>query len=272
MSRFKSPAINMHVGGWNQNPTWEHFSALVQATTEGVAAPNRTVRHHYVKAALYAAIGSAESFLNTTMYGDLKTQGLDVDAIRDQIRRPTFAAKVKKWSTELAGGKVDTPDETLTAIFSWQKLRDEVTHPKIDHSLYDQLAAVKLDAMRPTVAEFIVRVLEARREIYPYWLLGWNFITGPEHDEAKLISNQQFIFALGDLGFDVPGPAAHSMEQWEAHFMTSVGGYRVLDQALQSIDRCEPRERQFRFAPRLCRRWWDPAHTAVCGDPPTPEA
>jgi len=271
MARPTSPAINMNIGGWNQNPTWEHFSSLVQATTDGVAAPNRTVRFHHVKAALYAAIGTIESFLNTTMHGHLKAQGLDADAIREHVRKPTFAQKVKKWPTELAGAKVETPDETLAAIFGWQKLRDEVTHPKVDHSLYEQLAAVRLETMRLTVAEFIVRLLEARREIYPYWLLGWNFITGPEHDEPKLIANQQFIFALGDLGFDVPGPAAHAMEQWEAHFMTSLDGYHALDQALQSIDHCEPREPQFRFAPRLCRKWWDPAHTTVCGDPPASE-
>jgi hypothetical protein len=224
-----------------------------------------TVRHHHVKAALYSAIGSIESFLNTTLYGDLKAQGVDAEAIREQIRKPSFAVKVKKWPTELAGTKVVTSDETLAAIFAWQKLRDEVTHPKIDHSLYDELAAVKLDPIRPTIAEFIVRVLQARNEIYPYWLLGWNFITGPEHDEPKLISNQQFIFGLGDLGFDVPGPAAHEMEHWESAFMTSVNGYRALDQAFQSIDRCEPRDARFRFAPRLCRKWWDPVHTSVCG-------
>lgn len=261
-----SPAINRHVGGWNQNPTWEHFSSLVQATTDGIAAPNRTVRIQHIKAALYAAIGSLESFLNTTMHAHLKAQGLDEDAIRDQIRKPTFAHKVKKWPADLAGKKIDTPDDTLAAIFTWQKLRDEVTHPKVDHSLYNQLTAVQLETMRPTIAEFIIRVLHARNEIYPYWLLGWNFTPGPEHNEPTLINNQQFLFAMSDLGFNVPVPAAGQMDQWVEHYMTSIDGYRALDTALKKIDYCEPREPRFKFAPRLCRKWWDPTHTATCGD------
>lgn len=267
MTAFASPAINRHVGGWNQNPTWEHFSSVVQATTEGLAAPNRTVRIHHTKAALYAAIGSIESFINTTMHGQLKAQGLDDDAIRERIRKGTFAHKVKKWPSELAGGAtIDTPDETLAAVFEWQKLRDEVTHPKVDHSLYDQLAAVRLETMRTTVAEFIVRLLEARHEIYPYWLLAWNFINGPEANEPLLITNQQFLFALTSLGFDVPVPAAGRMDQWQERFMTSIDGYRSIDAALQKVTHCEPRNPRFRHAPRLCRKWWDPAHTSTCGD------
>jgi len=261
-----SPAINRHVGGWNQNPTWEHFSSLVQATTDGIAAPNRTVRIQQIKASLYAAIGTLESFLNTTMHAHLKTQGLDDDAIREQIRKPTFAQKVKKWPAELAGKQIDTPDSAMASIFTWQKLRDEVTHPKVDHSLYNQLAAVQIETMRPTIAEFIVRVLQAREEIYPYWLLGWNFTRGPEHNEPTLINNQQFLFAMSHLGFDIPVPASAQMEEWEEHFMTSVDGFRALEIALQRIEYCEPRDPRFKRAPRLCKKWWDGTHSAVCGD------
>ncbi|MEA2162241.1 MAG: hypothetical protein QOK37_368 [Thermoanaerobaculia bacterium] len=60
--------------------------------------------------------------------------------------------------------------------------------------------------MRPTAAELIVRVLAARSEIYPYWLLGWNFINAPS-DEPVLINNQQFLFAMSDLGFYIHVPA-----------------------------------------------------------------
>jgi hypothetical protein len=266
MTAFTSPAINRNVGGWNQNLTWEHFCSLVQSTTEGLAAPNRTVRIQHTKTALYAAIGSIESFLNTTMHGQLKAQGLDDDAIRERVRKGMFAHKVKKWPTELAGEKIETPAPTLTAIFDWQKLRDEVTHPKVDHTLHAQLAAVHLETMRATVAEFIVRLLAARREIYPYWLLAWNFINGPEANEPLLITNQQFQFALSSLGFDVPVPAAGRMQQWTEHFMTSIDGYRAIDEALQKVAHCEPRDPRFRHAPRLCRKWWDHAHTATCGD------
>lgn len=253
MTAFTSPAINRHVGGWNQNPTWEHFCSLVQATTEGLAAPNRTVRIQHTKAALYAAIGSIESFLNMTMDGHLKAQGLDDDAIRERVRKGMFAHKVKKWPTELAGEKIETPDPILAAIFDWQKLRDEVTHPKVDHTLHNQLAAVHLETMRTTVAEFIVRLLAARHEIYPYWLLAWNFIKGPEANEPLLITNQQFLSVLSSLGFD-------------ERFMTSIEGYRAIDAALQQVAHCEPRDPRFRHAPRLCRKWWDHAHTSTCGD------
>jgi hypothetical protein len=39
------------------------------------------------------------------MHSHLKAQGLDADAIREQIRKPMFAAKVKKWPSELAEGR-----------------------------------------------------------------------------------------------------------------------------------------------------------------------
>lgn len=138
MCALKSPAINRHVGGWNQNPTWEHFSSLVQATTDGITAPNRTVRRQHTKAALYAAIGSMESFLNTTMHSHLTEHGATDEDIRNQLRKTTFAAKVKKWPSALGGSTEATPDDTLAAIFSWQKLRDEVTHPKVNHVLYKE--------------------------------------------------------------------------------------------------------------------------------------
>jgi hypothetical protein len=119
--------------------------------------------------------------------------------------------------------------------------------------------------MRPIVAQFVVRVLEQRRALYPYWLLGWNFTNGPEHNEPKLINNQQFLFAMSRLGFNIPVPASAQMDQWEDHYMASVDGYRALDEALHKIDHCEPCNPRFKHAPRLCRKWWDSAHTGVCG-------
>jgi hypothetical protein len=104
------------------------------------------------------------------------------------------------------------------------------------------------------------------KQIYPYWLLGWNFTNGPKHNESILIGNQQFLFAMSTLGFDVPVPGAGRIQQWEERFMTSLDGYQALDRGLLKVDHCEPRQPRFRRAPRLCRKWWDPSHTAICGD------
>jgi hypothetical protein len=263
---MKSPAINHHVGGWNQNPTWEHFSALVEATTDGLSAPNRTVLLRHVNVALFSGIGSVEAFLNTTMHHDLREQGKTDEAIRDHLRKPTFAQKVKKWPTEFIRSQFAVPDQVLASIFSWQKLRDEITHPKVDHSIYDQLAAVPLGTMRKAIAEYIVRVLEARSERYPYWLLGWNFIgMNGDHRWPLLINNSQFIFAMRSMGFDVPAGPAQAMEAWEEQYMSSFDGYAALDEAFRPVDHCEP-QGWFPRAPRLCKRWWDLIHVATCGD------
>lgn len=252
---------------WNADVTWENFSSLAREAAASCEASSPFHRHHHVKASLYFAVGTLESFLNRAMREHMSQKSADETEVMQKLRGTSFRRKLKDWAPIITGVTIETPASLIEAIETFSALRDEATHPKRrDHSFHRELDSTNIDQVQDAVARFIVMVHENRGSSFPYWLLGWNFI-GMNGDVLRpaLLNNQQFMHALAHMGFEVPTFLAEPMEEWERNFMRSTAGYEKILCDLQSVQDCQPRDPRFPLMPRLCRRWWDDKHVLSCG-------
>ncbi len=66
-------------------------------------------------------------------------------------------------------------------------IRCNLTHPKTSGAdIYQKLEGIDPEAVVRAVAEYCVRFLEVRREVFPYWLLGWNYFN-PRSNAHEII-------------------------------------------------------------------------------------
>lgn len=255
---------------WNVNPTWEHYSSLCQEAQEAISARNDFLKYHHVKACLYFGVGALESYLNEAMRKLMNFHGVEEAEILNKLRKSYFKDKINKWPAELANKSIDIPSDVIDIIRNIGELRGEVTHAKgADHTIYKLLDNVNVLSIPIIIAEYIIRIVEAKGETFPYWLLGWNIIGMNNIDDwPSLDNNPQFMYSLRALGFNVPGFIADDMKRWEIENISSLSGFRKLSELLNKLDHCEYKNSRFPYKPRLCRKWWDKDHTIKCGIAP----
>lgn len=251
---------------WNVNPTWNHFCSMTREAHYADSATNTFDRNHHLMACLYFGIGALESFLNYQMREKLKTQGIQEQKIIKILRNAAFGesknkdSKVLDWPKEICGSDFQLPVKVNSLLIDYNLLRGEITHPKKkDHSLYRDLEEAKPGEFIEAVTDYIVTIYEAKKEPFPYWLLGWNFV-GFNHDSTWpfLSGNDQFRHSLRALGIDVPAWEYEAALRWEQEHMTSLKEFNLLFLALvQTGLEIEPKNLQFPTKPRLCKRWWD---------------
>jgi hypothetical protein len=255
---------------WNVNPTWEHFCGLVREIAAAKEARSDVHKQHHLRAALYFGVGSIEAFLNEQMRLKLQRDGASEEQIFATLRKTRWSDKLKKWPSGLSGVPVAVPENVIASVEDFSELRGEITHPKSkDHTVYLELDRVMLapDAVRLTIAEYIVRTLTALGKPYPFYLHGRVFIgmNGSAHWPIVETHNQQFMMALRHIGFNVPHALVDEMEEWERACMSTWEGFQQGETAL-AVAPCQPRDPMFPFMPRLCRRWWDDVHVEKCGE------
>jgi hypothetical protein len=246
---------------WNVDPVWHHFSWMLQEAALATTVKGTFARYHHVSACLYFGIGAIEAFLNKKMrqrFTGIKTE----DEIHEMLRSPqaTLMKKVKEWPSILCGVEIEIPAGIVSALDDFRKLRGEITHQKRhDHSLFADLDATQPENLVEAVNSFQVTILEHLKEVFPYWLLGWNYIGINNDPEAPcLINNQQLRYSLRALGEDVPAADYEAALTWEAENMSTLAGFRRLKNILdaKTID-IEPFSATYPNRPRLTRNWWD---------------
>lgn len=253
---------------WNVDATWEHFSSMVRADAEARETRSEFHRNHFVRSALYFAIGSIEALLNRQMRLKSQAEGEPEPKIYDTIRNGgSFFEKAKKWPAKIAGAEVELPGKILEALREFNRLRGEVTHDKRrDHSLYLELDALMMRrTLVPAIAEYIARFMIATNQSYPYWLHGWNFVGMNGNPEWPICDNNaQFVHAFRSLGFRTE-PVLLDAIAWERSAMRNLETFHKIDADLKKLDYCQPEDARFPMMPRLCRRWWDTKHVWSCG-------
>jgi len=255
---------------WNVNATWEHFCGMTREIADVKEARSDVHKQHHLRSVLYFAIGSIEAFLNEQMRSKLQVEGKSEDEIFTTLRKTRWVEKSKKWPSELSSTAAPVPESVIQSVEDLSDLRGEVTHPKArDHSIYLELDRIMLapESVRLTIAEYIVRTLTALGKPYPFYLHGRVFIgmNGSAHWPIVDTHNQQFMMALRHIGFKVPHVLVNEMNAWERACMSSWEGFQEGEVALANAP-CQPRDPDFPFMPRLCRRWWDDAHVESCGE------
>jgi hypothetical protein len=244
---------------WNVNPTWNHFSSMCQEGFLAEHASNSFEKYHHLSSCLYFGIGAIEAFLNEQMRLKL-SKGEDERQILKKLRSTGLADKVNTWPAELCDTEVDISPEVQQILEDYNELRGEVTHPKRrDHSVFAELDEARPGDLVRAVSYYQVAIYERRKNSFPYWLLGWNYV-GMNNDPTFpcLLNNQQFRHSLCCLGYKVPAWEYHQANAWEQENMTTRKGFNDLKALLDSNTlEIEPREPRFPIRPRLCKRWWD---------------
>jgi len=260
-NRLLSVSMNM----WVTNPSWQNFSSMFREATTAEEAKTGMEKSHHLTASLYFGIAALEAFLNQQMRVHLNAKS--EEEIFDVLRKGQIISKLKKWPAELLRKPLNIKDKTLELITMFNDIRGDLTHPKTHgHDIYARLETVDPKSVISSVAEYIVRFHEAEGTRFPYWLFGWNFLNPrPNSYEIFIINDQQFCLALQALGFQLPGGSVGSAEGWRDQYRGTSGGYIAVSQALNSLNRCEPKFDRFPFQPILCRRWWTPEHHRSCG-------
>lgn len=249
-------------------PVWQNFSSMYrEARIVGEAKTGMEASHH-LTATLYFGISALEAFLNQRMRLHLK--GMPEEEIFERLRKPTFTTKIKKWPGELLGAPVDLRPETLGKLIHYNDVRGALTHPKhADHRDYEPLEILEPLEVVDLVAEYISQFLLTAGEPFHYWLWGWNYLC-PNKDghQIALLPEGQIVFSMNALSFrhKFSSPDyAGSNETWRHTHMRGYAAYANVARYLDGIEHCEPKDHRFPLQPKLCRRWWDPAHHATCG-------
>lgn len=250
--------VEKGVWRWNVNDTWQSFSSMYQEAFLANQATSDFERYHHLSACLLFGGCAIESFLNESMRKKLESDNADEKAIFDKIRYTSIKKKLEEWPTIICDALID--DAVQEVILNYLNLRNEVTHRKRkDHSLYAELDQASPAIVVEAVQKAYLSLFAARKEAFPYWLLGWNYV-GFNGDKTHpcLLNNQQLLHSLRIMGFKVPSFDYGAAQAWEKQHMTSAEGFEFIkrDIFLQAPE-IEPRQEMFPLAPKLCKRWWD---------------
>lgn len=249
-------------------PAWQNFSSMYrEAKTAGEAKTGMEASHH-LTATLYFGISALEAFLNQRMRLHLK--GTPEEESVERLRKTTFVTKIKKWPKEVLDVPIDLRPETLGKLIHYNDVRGALTHPKhTDHRDYKPLEVLDPMEVVDYIAEYISQFLLAAGEPFHYWLWGWNYLSPSKdgHDIA-LLPESQAVFSMNALGFPrTPGSPMYAdlSDAWRLTHMRGYAAYANVADYLEGLNHCEPKDRRFPYQPKLCRRWWDPEHHAMCG-------
>ena len=249
-------------------PAWQNFSSMCrEARTAGEAKTGMEASHH-LTATLYFGMSTLEAFLNQRMRLHLK--GAPEENVVEKLRKATFVTKVRKWPEEMLGAPVILRPETLGKLLHYNDARGALTHPRYsDHRDYEPLKILDPMEVVDAVAEYISQFLLAADEPFHYWLWGWNYLSpGKDGHDIALLPATQVVFSMNAIGFPHSFGApmyAHANDAWRRTHMRGYAAYANVARYLEGIDHCEPKDRRYPHQPKLCRRWWDPAHHATCG-------
>lgn len=247
------------------DPSWQNFCSLYReacATDEVVTAVEKS---HHMMAALYFGIAALEAFLNRQMRTHLQDSKPPDDVLK-LLRRTEFRKKLKDWPIEITRQPLLAPVEALDLILLCNDVRGDLTHPKATgHLIYEKLLTVRATDVVTAVAKYIVAFHQAQGTTFPYWVFGWNYLN-PRTDSHDIIviNEQQFLFSLAALGYQVPLQWPQS-ESWTSEYLGTLKGYTAIQTALLGTHRCEPKDVRFPHQPKLCRRWWTTEHHKTCG-------
>ncbi|PAU92649.1 hypothetical protein CK503_15685 [Aliifodinibius salipaludis] len=248
---------------WNVDPTWENFSYLLEDQHRAKKVENAFLENKYKKSCLYFAGVSIESLLNKIMRTKLEDEGKSENKIYNTLRYEGFKGKLKKWPKKVFDSSLTLTDKesNLFDLFeTFYEMRNTLTHPKHeDHSIYVDLEMTDVSEIKETVSKILLQLFILRDKIFPYWLLGWNFIGFNRDDNHPVIlNNSQFLHALSRMGIinsQTAWSADHS-DEWQIKNMSSYKSFLSLKKKLNSYPLNEENSENYE-GPILTKNWWE---------------
>lgn len=254
---------------WVLEPTWQNFSSMYrEAVCAQEATTGMEISHHRM-AALYFGIASLECFINREMTRNDLLLDVDHEEIYLKLRslKISLKDKLEKWPEIITGKCLSLRPETLPRILAINALRGQLTHLKnYWPDTFDDLARTDPMEVVDLVAEYIIAFYRAKGELFPYWVWGWNYLD-PSRDghEIALLPYTQFFHSMCALGYKFESSTTSGIEVSEQEILSSFDGYQKVATFLRTLNRCEPKWNPAPYQPKLCKRWWEPAHQRSCG-------
>lgn len=260
---------------WVLEPTWQNFSSMYrEAVCAQEASSGMEISHHRM-AALYFGIATIECFINREMTRHKLRLGKEHGEIHDLLSKRYFhfKEKIKKWPKEITRRELSLRPNTLESIVAINELRGNLTHLKnYWPDTFDKLGRINPMDVVELVAEYIIAFHHAKGELFPYWVWGWNYLC-PNRDgyQISLLPYTGFFHSLNSIGYRFQSQSSCLGGDREQEILADFDGYQKVAKFLRSHDQCEPKWDVAPHQPKLCRRWWEPAHQKSCGAA-TPEA
>ena len=254
---------------WVLEPTWQNFSSMYrEAVCAQEATTGMEISHHRM-AALYFGIATLECFINREMTRFDMLRDVDHEDIHKKLRSSKISLKerLENWPKLITGKDLELRPETLPRIVAINALRGQLTHLKNYWSdIFDDLRRTDPMEVLDLVAEYIIAFYRVKGELFPYWVWGWNYLNPSRGGhEIALMPYTQFFHSLRSLGYPFKSNTMYGIEAREREILSSFEGYQQVATFLRSMDRCEPKWDLAPYQPKLCRRWWEPAHQQTCG-------
>lgn len=252
---------------WVLEPTWQNFSSMYrEAICAQEASSGMEVSHHRM-AALYFGISTLECLLNQEMTRNQLDLGMEHDDIHELLRKSEFKKKIKAWPNIITGHDLSLRPDTLKCILEINDLRGNLTHLKnYWPETFDDLGRTDPLNVVELVAEYICAFHQAKGELSPYWIWGWNYLSPNRNGyQISLLPNSQFFHSLRSLGYKFERQTSYGSDECKREILADFAGYKKVADFLRSRDQCEPKWDRFPYQPKLCRRWWDPVHQKSCG-------
>ena len=254
-------------------PTWQNFSSMYrEAICAQEASSGMEIAHHRM-ASLYFGISTIECLLNREMTQHQLSTGMEHDVIHELLRKSEFKKKVKAWPQTITGKELALRPSTLPRLLAINDLRGHLTHLKnYWPDTFDDLGRTDPMQVVELVAEYIIALFQAKGELFPYWVWGWNYLSPSSNGyQIVLLPYTQLIHSLRSLGYKFQQQTSYGSDRRAQELLADFDGYQRVASFLRSCDRCEPKWDMAPHQPKFCRRWWDPAHQKTCGGV-TPDA
>ncbi|MGL6001577.1 MAG: hypothetical protein ACRCZ4_05675 [Plesiomonas sp.] len=261
---------------WNIDPIFKNYCSMYREATESDRAPHEESMLHHVTSAIYFSIACIEAFLNHLKIEELQESDAKGDDIFNLIKNTKFNQKLQNWPKDAIGsdkGLKYSPG-VMNHIERFYDLRCGLIHPKLNQTdEYKKIESLTGSKIIEVTASFLAEVWSEKDQPFPYWLLGWNFVT-PRKSTQEIIKlpNQQFLYSLRALDINVPVVSPRA-EQWIQNNMKGSKCWRELHSTMKNKTYCEKQvvpvngDYIFSLKPRLCKDWWISKHVEVCGTP-----
>jgi len=161
---------------WNVNLAWELFSSSVYSYRKAIESTMEHQKHMYYKNGLLSAVTSVEAYINEILRNEYSWSN----------------TKFKK--NQNINTKLEVLDIDINLYSTSKNIRNDfiIHHKEKDHSYFDIISKETLLQAIESAQEIISIIHFKRKEMFPYWITGVNFINPSSNNDICLSHNIEF--------------------------------------------------------------------------------
>ena len=188
---------------WNVNLAWELFSSAIYSYRKAINSNFEHQRHMYYKNGLLSAVTSVEVYMNQLLLNEELWS-------KTKIKDTKIEDKFKFFGL----------DDTLYKESKNIRNRYLIHHKEKDHKYFDIINIETLLESIESAQEIIAIIHFNKKQIFPYWITGINFINPSHCNDISLINDYEFWSHIKKLGclnvnmYDVSGNLVYKINNY----------------------------------------------------------